>query len=378
MDSSGSESGYDTESSEDAASGFCGFGRPADRGLLEVPLPDGKPDLRHWILPPTGHFWSNRRRNHLHVRHWLPPATAIRGTVFWLHGYAGHMNSRHTVRYPERLCQDGYAVLAFECEGHGYSPGERCFIRSFDDVLDDAVDFIALVFNGEASAAEKRRNLGIDAAQLAAMHRGRFAVLGESMGGALALLTALRIQNGGLDETATSKFGGALVCAPALAVSLPPPVVQALLRNLVVPLVPSSPMPSFVSKNSQNDKALMLRDPDLVKLVEMDDFGEAKGALGWHKPMKWATAGAFSKLYSTLDDDMRAMSFPILVLHDPGDGICKIDGARRLMQLSPSGDKRLVEVPGGLHDLTVNEPDVVHRYALDFFASHLCAAPAAR
>lgn len=367
----------DTEQNDDVTYACGLFARGPSRGgsVLGVPMPEGKSDdIRHWILPPTDLFWTNRRHHRLHVRSWMPAAAAIRGTVFWMHGYAGHVNSKHTVRYPQVLCDSGYAVLAFECEGHGYSPGERCFIRSFDDVLDDAVDFISLVLGTGGPPSSRRHRLLAEAdgpQQLDAMRRGRFVVFGESMGGAIALHTALRIQEGDLDDAVTAEFAGAVVCAPALAVSLPPVVVQVLLRNLVVPLVPSLPMPSAVSKNATIDKALMLRDPELIKMVEMDEWGEAKGALGWHKPMKWATAGAFSKLYSALEENMQSMAFPFLVLHDPGDQICKIDGAHRLMELSPSADKQLIEVPNGLHDLIVNEQDVVHKHVIAFLQSHL-------
>ena len=51
-----------------------------------------------------------------------------------------------------------------------------------------------------------------------------------------------------------------------------------------------------------------------------------------------------------------------MALHDPEDAVCRIDGTRALVEqcaVADAADKELVEVVGGLHDLTSNEPALV-------------------
>mmetsp|Transcript_19804 Transcript_19804/g.47984 ORF Transcript_19804/g.47984 Transcript_19804/m.47984 type:complete len:88 (+) Transcript_19804:1-264(+) len=70
--------------------------------------------------------------------------------------------------------------------------------------------------------------------------------------------------------------------------------------------------------------------------------------------MRLGSAGAL--LQMTLDTQalLPAVAFPFLVLHDPEDGIIPFVGSQQLIAQSASSDKRLVEIPDGLHDLITN------------------------
>jgi len=81
-------------------------------------------------------------------------------------------------------------------------------------------------------------------------------------------------------------------------------------------------------------------------------------------------AAAVASLYLTIDDDMRGVSCPLLVLHDPRDQISKVDGSKHLMQISPATDKELVECPGALHDIILNEFDLFMGKALPWLVQH--------
>lgn len=363
---SGSENG-DVVDPKTFASTSC-WGPSLPLGVLSVPMPEGKPDLTHYILPPTRHYFTSRRGDRQHVRSWIPPATAVTGTVLYLHGYAGHVNSTGISEFFDRFRDKGFAVFTFDFQGHGYSPGERCLIRDFDDLLDDVVDFAELLL-GDGPASGSGFRLGVSTEQLVEIRARKHFVYGESMGGALALFAAHRLSADELEVD--SELGGAIVVAPALNVDLPPVAVQVFLRNFVAPVVPSSPMPAMVSKNTSLDMSAIVKDEAEAALRQKDDWGEAKGGLGWHKAMKWGTAAAFSMLYSKLDETMEEMDFPILVFHDPEDSICGYAGSTKLMELSPSEDKTLIDVPNGLHDLRSNEPELVVSKMVEFLRGHV-------
>lgn len=339
--------------------------------VISAPMPEDKPDLTNWILPATDYYWTSHENCQLHLRYWAPAAAKdVRGTLFYVHGYAGHINRPTLTSFLARIASAGYVIFGFDIKGHGYSPGERCLVHSFNDILDDCIDFADLVFSAKASIGNGY-NLGVCDEILIAAQHVRFGLVGESMGGALALLLANQIVQGGLRSSRENSFKGTVALSPALAVSLPSPWMQAVLRNTVVPMMPSSAMPQWVSSGAQADISDSIRDEQIAAFAIQDDWGEAKGALGWRKPMKWGTAGAFSALYSTIDDDLADMTFPFAVLHDPDDAICDYAGTQRLMKLSPSKDKQVVDVPGGLHGISCNEPEFTASTIIAFFAKRM-------
>jgi len=104
-------------------------------------------------------------RDGIPLRGWFIPAAQARGTVVFCHGHAGSMDP--DLRYAPWFHQAGFSVLMFDLRGHGRSGGERVSMGTLEreDLL-GAMDYLA----GRGIA--------------------RVGVLGFSMGGAVALLTA--------------------------------------------------------------------------------------------------------------------------------------------------------------------------------------------
>ncbi|MCO5549050.1 hypothetical protein L7F22_002516 [Adiantum nelumboides] len=72
---------------------------------------------------------------------WLPTSTPVKALVFLCHGY-GVECSLFMRGTDIRLAQAGFAVFGLDYEGHGKSEGSlRCYIKSFDDIVDDCIDF---------------------------------------------------------------------------------------------------------------------------------------------------------------------------------------------------------------------------------------------
>ena len=63
------------------------------------------------------------------------PKTAAKGVVLVTHGYAEHCGRYREVAHV--LVNDGWAVLTYDCRGHGQSPGVRGFIDRFETYLTD-------------------------------------------------------------------------------------------------------------------------------------------------------------------------------------------------------------------------------------------------
>eukprot|EP00928_Gymnodinium_smaydae_P036038 TRINITY_DN25248_c0_g1_i1.p1 TRINITY_DN25248_c0_g1~~TRINITY_DN25248_c0_g1_i1.p1 ORF type:complete len:378 (+),score=38.65 TRINITY_DN25248_c0_g1_i1:27-1136(+) len=317
--------------------------------------------LTSWNYPQTDGFFYAPSGYKLHVRAVLPPedptCSRVRAVIIHCHGLNGHVNGKWFAgHYYPAIAAAGFAVFAVDIAGHGYSEGERALVEDWEVVLDDLESFAeALMGTADALLCDDRFKSGVHPQVLAHLQRLPLFVQGNSMGGMIGMYLGLRLQD---NEGLCDRFKGAVLGCPALAVDLPSHSVQVVLRNVVVPLFKSHEMPAFLSSSSKSLSSWSydLNDQMMREQAEMDirdcaaRFPDA--GLGWQRNMRWGTAGAFSKLYSQIEDDMEAVEFPFLIIHDPGDKVCFISGSEKLMNLSSSDDKTLHRPnAGGLHCL---------------------------
>nr|GMD50802.1 caffeoylshikimate esterase-like [Ipomoea batatas] len=100
---------------------------------------------------------------------WLPTTCEPKALIFLCHGYAMEcsVSMKGTAR---RLVKAGYAVYGMDYEGHGKSEGLQGFVPSFDAVLTDCSQHYSNICERQENVKRMR------------------ILLGESMGGAMALL----------------------------------------------------------------------------------------------------------------------------------------------------------------------------------------------
>ncbi|CAE8630032.1 unnamed protein product [Polarella glacialis] len=338
--------------------------------VIGIPMPRGKVDLTNYTLPPTPHFFTFAAGSkRLHVRNTLPACNPhlVRGSIFFLHGYGAHINHPMLHQWLQRLAAAGYAIFSFDFPGHGYSPGERAYVKDFEEFLSAYMEFVHLVRTTPTSKGSTF-DFGIAIEGLLQAARQKpFFIIGESMGGLLALVTSQRVRR---DITLAASFGGTVLLAPALKVDMPPEAVIYLIRHAVVPLMPSSIMPAFLSKSASVPISAIIRDEEMADKVQKDNWGEAKGGLGWRNGMRWVTINAFTLLMQNLPEVMSSSEGPMLVLHDPQDAIAHFGGSERLMELSPSKDKALIKMEDARHDIASNEPETSASHVIEWLAKH--------
>ncbi|XP_035833752.1 caffeoylshikimate esterase-like isoform X4 [Helianthus annuus] len=113
-------------------------------------------------------YIKNSRGVQLFTCRWLP-LSSPKALVFLCHGY-GMECGDFMKGCGTKLANYGYAVFGIDYEGHGRSMGARCYIKKFDDIVNDCCNYFKLV-SGKDEYKNKKRFL-----------------YGESMGGAVALL----------------------------------------------------------------------------------------------------------------------------------------------------------------------------------------------
>lgn len=252
----------------------------------------------------------------LFVQSWLP-ATAARGAVVLLHGLA-----EHSGRYAElvaRLVARGLAVYALDHRGHGRSAGPRANVGRFDWLVADAARRIAT-----ARAEQPGRPL---------------VLLGHSMGGAIALATAL----------AQPGLADALVLSAA-AVGADPdlPRGQLALARLLSAIAPSVGVLRLPS-------AALSRDPEVGRDYDRDPL-VFRGAVPARSLIELLAA------MRRIDAAAPRLTVPVLAMHGTDDTLVPLRFSEPVYERLGSADRTIRRYAGLYHEI-FNEPERARVFA---------------
>jgi alpha-beta hydrolase superfamily lysophospholipase len=246
----------------------------------------------------------------LHGRAWLPEE-APRSVIVVSHGLGEH--SGRYARFAEDACARGHAVYAVDHRGHGRSPGPRANIERFDHVVSDFC-----TFTGKAA----RQHLDTPV-----------FLLGHSMGGAVALAAAHRLQK---------SLRGLVLSAPALGVSEQPSTLRALSARMLAAVAPNTGVlrlaPADVS-----------RDPRTVRDYEKDP-------LVHHAAVPARTVIELLDAMERFPTMIRQVRLPTLILHGTADRLVPLEGTRALYQ-SFDAKLRTLRLYEGCYHEVLNEPE---------------------
>ncbi|KAE8692031.1 Alpha/beta-Hydrolases superfamily protein isoform 2 [Hibiscus syriacus] len=261
---------------------------------------------------------KNSRGVFLFTCRWLPFSSPT-ALVFLCHGYgmecSGFMKECGT-----RLAKAGYAVFGIDYEGHGKSEGARCFIKNFENIVNDCDEYFKSV-----CAEEKYRE------------KSRF-LYGESMGGAVALL---------LHKKDSSFWNGAVLVAPMCKISenvKPHPVVVNILTKMELFI----PKWKIVPTRDVIDSAF--KDP--VKRKEIRN-----NKLIYHGKPRLKTALEMLRTSMSIENSLNEMTLPFFVLHGEADTVTDPEVSKALYEKARSNDKTIRLYPGMWHGLTAGESD---------------------
>ncbi|GAA0154586.1 hypothetical protein Leryth_004889 [Lithospermum erythrorhizon] len=250
---------------------------------------------------------------------WLPSSSSPKALVFLCHGYGMECSNFMKV-VGVKLASDGYAVFGIDYEGHGQSTGSRCYIKKFDNLVNDCTEFFQSV-----------------CAQPEYKYKRRF-LYGESMGGAVALLA---------HRKNPAFWHGAVLVAPMCKISekvKPHPVVISILTKVedVIPKWKIVPSKDII------DSAF--KDPIKREEVRGNKFAyQAKPRL--------KTALEMLRTSMNLEASLSEVTIPFLLLHGEADIVTDPEVSRALYERASSKDKTFKLYPGMWHALTAGEPD---------------------
>lgn len=223
-----------------------------------------------------------------------------------------HGLAEHSGRYDyvvEKFTGAGYAVYRFDNRGHGKSGGDRGYLESFHDFLDDA-------------------DLVIDKARVDFLSLPVF-VLGHSMGGFIAAGYAAKYPG----KVAGQIFSGAAVRVLPGFEYLQNEEYRARGREIL-----PNALGHLVSRD-QGIVAAYAADP----LVQKEFTLRLAGAV-WKDGVTWLKVNAV------------AITVPALVLHGADDKIVPAGDSEWLYEAVSSKDKKLKLYPNLYHEI-LNEPE---------------------
>lgn len=247
----------------------------------------------------------------LYGQAWLPERN-LRSVVVVSHGLGEH-SGRYT-GLAARLVARGHAVYAIDHRSHGRSSGERANIERFSYLVSDLSAFVG-------RAQREHPDLPV-------------ILLGHSMGGAIALASALRIQ-------ATLK--GLALSAPALAAGQVVSPFKAGMLRLASRLRPGAAAltlpPTAVS-----------RDPAVVRAYEDDP-------LVHHGPIPARTVAELLDAMAGFPESAPALRLPILVQHGTADTLVPLAATRPVYDVLGNPKLRSLRYYEGLYHEVYNEPE---------------------
>ena len=262
-------------------------------------------------------FFLNKDGLALFWRRWLPNADSmpsIRGIVVICHGLGEH-SGRYEVIARE-LNKIGFAVYAFDLQGHGQSEGTRHFVKAFNDYIIDLHQFTEI---------SKTKHPNVHNVYL----------LGHSMGGLIAIHAV---------NEASQLYDGVILSAPPTMLNLHMGSERVL--SVISSLFPKMPYLTFHFVKLCRDKSVLDRyynDP----LVNMGPYtvrlisGLVQAAL------------AVSNIISHFET-------PYLLMHGTGDKICMYAGSKKFHENTVSKDKTFLTYQDAYHEL-LNEPDCMEQ-----------------
>lgn len=202
----------------------------------------------------------------------------------------------------------GYETFRFDFRGCGESGGERQWVASFDEYVEDVGEVRRWM---ESRFGEKP-----------------LYVLGHSLGGAINLHAAAAI---GQD------WKGIVLQAPAFEVGDGVSALKIFVGKIINRIHPHFRIPEAL------DVTAISRDKKVVEDYVSDPLN-----------CRFNTVRQGNEILKALDrlpEACQKIKIPVLIAHGDADRLVKCDGSRKLHNFLASTDKRFVPFPGAYHEL---------------------------
>ncbi|KAJ6373742.1 hypothetical protein OIU78_029431 [Salix suchowensis] len=228
-----------------------------------------------------------------------------RGLVVLMHGL-----NEHSCRYSDfakKLNANGFKVYGMDWIGHGGSDGLHGYVHSLDDAVDDLKSFLDKVLS---------ENPGLPC-----------FCFGHSTGAAIVLKAVM-------DPKVEARVSGVVFTSPAVGIQPSHPFCRVI----------SFLLPTFQLSTSNKNGMPVSRDPEALVAKYSDP-------LVYTGFIRVKTGYEILRITAYLQQNLKRLRVPLLVLHGAADTVTDPDGSRKLYEEASSADKTIKLLEGFLHDL---------------------------
>eukprot|EP00118_Oscarella_pearsei_P026177 m.309552 g.309552 ORF g.309552 m.309552 type:complete len:287 (+) comp46916_c0_seq1:46-906(+) len=249
---------------------------------------------------------SNSRGMKLFLKRWTPQETP-KALLCIIHGIGEHVD-RFSI-LADAFVPHSFLVFGQDLVGHGRSEGTRVDIEDFHHYIQDVLEHINQV---------KAEYPDIP-----------LFLFGQSMGGAIALLTGLH---------SPQLFQGIILIAPAILLD----PKEATRCRLFMARMVAAIMPQF---------SVGVIPPEKLSRNEKEVKAYADDPLVWHGGLKARQAVASLNAFKEIESRLAEIEFPFIVLHGENDQLALKAGSQLLLEKAQSEDKTLKMYPEMGHTL---------------------------
>ncbi|XP_075661510.1 uncharacterized protein LOC142631265 [Castanea sativa] len=250
------------------------------------------------------------RGDTIFTRSWTPKnSNNIRGLVLIMHGLNEHSGRYND--FAKQLNANGYKVYGMDWIGHGGSDGLHAYVHSLDDAVNDMKSFL------EKILAE---NPGLPC-----------FCFGHSTGAAIVLKAML-------DPKVEACVVGAVLTSPAVGVQASHPIFVVL-----APIF-SFLLPRYQISAANKKGRPVSRDPEAL-------IAKYSDPLVYTGSIRVRTGYEILRITSYLQQNLRKLRVPFLVLHGTADTVTDPEASQKLYAEASSTDKTIKLFDGFLHDL---------------------------
>ena len=229
--------------------------------------------------------------------------------VITIHGWGVHSNQNKILL--DEIAKNNFVVYAPDLRGHGLSSGQRGYIKSWSEYLDD----ITLILN---KAQEQYPNLSV-------------FIFGHSMGG----LVATRFVE---HNNSNPRIKGLILSAPLFKLA-----VRVSSFKKILAIIMSSIFPRL-SLNQKLDHKSLTKDNNALQILKDDPYNHNKANSRWYTEMAKNKAIAILKA--------NTIQCPVLTLHGDADTINAIEGSQNFYNnLSYNDNNKFNIYPSFYHNL---------------------------
>ncbi|XP_058763197.1 caffeoylshikimate esterase-like [Vicia villosa] len=265
-------------------------------------------------------YEKNSRGLEIFCKSWMPEhGVPIKGALFFCHGY-GSTCTFFFEGIARRIAASGFGVYAMDFEGFGLSEGLHGYVPSFDDLVDDVIEYSTKI-----KARPEVRDLP------------RF-IFGQSMGGAIALKAHLKQPN---------DWDGVILVAPMCKISegmIPSTTILNVLTLL------SKMMPKAKLFPYKDLTELIIREPGKRKFAGYN-------VVSYDDKTRLRTGMELLSATQDIESQLEKVSAPLLILHGAEDKVTDPLVSQFLYEKACSKDKTLKIYEGGYHGILEGEPD---------------------